>query len=91
MFRVTAYLGLLQYGDPKAGETVLVNGAAGAVGHVVGQIAKLKVCIYHITGVKQYMWSTGSLSIVLTNIKFHNCFYQITKSLITDKEVRMKK
>ena len=44
-FRVTAYLGLLQYGTPKPGETVLVNGAAGAVGHVVGQIAKLKVCI----------------------------------------------
>ena len=44
LFRVSAYLGLLQDGDPKAGETVLVNGAAGAVGHVVGQIAKLKVC-----------------------------------------------
>ena len=52
IFRVTAYLGLLQYGTPKAGETVLVNGAAGAVGHVVGQIAKLKVCIHHNTGGK---------------------------------------
>ena len=49
LFRVSAYLGLLQYGDPKAGETVLVNGAAGAVGHVVGHIAKLKVCLCYNT------------------------------------------
>ena len=47
-FRVTAYLGLLQYGTPKPGETVLVNGAAGAVGHVVGQIAKLKVAFLNL-------------------------------------------
>ena len=39
----TAYIGLLDYGLPKSGETVLVNGAAGAVGSVVGQIAKIKV------------------------------------------------
>ena len=43
VFRVTAYVGLLQHGQLKSGETVLVNGAAGAVGHVVGQIAKIKV------------------------------------------------
>ena len=43
IFRVTAYVGLLQHGQLKSGETVLVNGAAGAVGHVVGQIAKIKV------------------------------------------------
>ena len=40
---MTAYVGLLQHGQLKSGETVLVNGAAGAVGHVVGQIAKIKV------------------------------------------------
>eukprot|EP00118_Oscarella_pearsei_P024636 m.306485 g.306485 ORF g.306485 m.306485 type:complete len:335 (+) comp41290_c0_seq1:110-1114(+) len=41
----TAYFGLLDVGSPvKGGETVLVNGAAGAVGTVVGQIAKLKGC-----------------------------------------------
>jgi NADPH-dependent curcumin reductase CurA len=41
---VTAYFGLLDIGQPKAGETVVVSGAAGAVGGLVGQIAKLKDC-----------------------------------------------
>ena len=41
---LTAYFGLLDIGDPKEGETVLVSGAAGATGSVVGQIAKLKGC-----------------------------------------------
>ncbi|WP_439883200.1 NADP-dependent oxidoreductase [Pontibacter sp. MBLB2868] len=41
---LTAYCGLLYIGDPKPGETVVVSGAAGAVGTVVGQIAKLKGC-----------------------------------------------
>jgi NADPH-dependent curcumin reductase CurA len=41
---VTAYFGLLEVGAPKEGETVVVSGAAGAVGSVVGQIAKLKGC-----------------------------------------------
>jgi hypothetical protein len=41
---VTAYFGLLDIGQPKAGETVVVSGAAGAVGGLVGQIAKLKGC-----------------------------------------------
>lgn len=40
----TAYFGLLDIGQPKEGETVLVSGAAGAVGSVVGQIAKIKGC-----------------------------------------------
>jgi len=39
---LTAYFGLLEVGKPKAGETVVVSGAAGAVGAVVGQIAKIK-------------------------------------------------
>ncbi len=41
---MTAYFGLLDVGQPKAGETVLISGAAGAVGSTVGQIAKLKGC-----------------------------------------------
>ncbi len=41
---LTAYCGLLFIGDPKPGETVVVSGAAGAVGTVVGQIAKIKGC-----------------------------------------------
>jgi hypothetical protein len=41
---MTAYFGLLDIGRPVEGETVVVSGAGGAVGGVVGQIAKLKGC-----------------------------------------------
>ena len=41
---LTAYSGLLKIGQPKAGETIVVSGAAGTVGAIVGQIAKLKGC-----------------------------------------------
>lgn len=41
---LTAYFGLLDVGQPRAGETVLVSGAAGATGSVVAQIARLKGC-----------------------------------------------
>ena len=44
MTGVTAYYGLLEVGQPKQGDTVVVSGAAGATGSVVGQIAKLKGC-----------------------------------------------
>ena len=41
---MTAYYGLLSIGQPKEGETVYVSAAAGAVGQIVGQIAKIKGC-----------------------------------------------
>jgi len=40
----TAYFGLLEVGEPKPGDTVVVSGAAGAVGSAVGQIAKFNGC-----------------------------------------------
>ncbi|MFV3381866.1 NADP-dependent oxidoreductase [Pseudomonas sp. NY15354] len=44
MTGMTAYFALLDVGQPKAGETVVLSGAAGAVGSIAGQIAKLKGC-----------------------------------------------
>ena len=41
---LTAYFGLLEVGQPQAGETVMISAAAGSVGHMVGQIAKIKGC-----------------------------------------------
>jgi NADPH-dependent curcumin reductase CurA len=46
---LTAYFGLLEVGKPKAGNTVMVSAAAGSVGHMVGQMAKIQDC--HVVGV----------------------------------------
>ena len=57
---LTAYFGLLDLGEPKEGETVVVSGAAGATGSVAGQIAKQKGCrvIGIAGGPKKCSWLT---------------------------------
>ena len=60
---MTAYFGLLDVGQPKAGETVVVSGAAGATGSVAGQIANIKGC--HVVGIagspEKCKWVTDDL------------------------------
>ena len=60
---LTAYFGLLDVGKPKAGETVVVSAAAGSVGSIVGQIAKIKGCrVVGIAGGKDKChWLTSEL------------------------------
>ena len=51
---MTAYMGLMRIGQPKDGETVVVSAASGAVGAVVGQIARIKGCrVVGIAGAKE--------------------------------------
>jgi NADPH-dependent curcumin reductase CurA len=60
---LTAYFGLLEIGKPKSGETVVISAAAGSVGSIVGQIAKLKGC--HVVGIAggkdKCQWLTSEL------------------------------
>ncbi|HEU0147395.1 MAG TPA: NADP-dependent oxidoreductase [Bradyrhizobium sp.] len=60
---LTAYFGLLEIGKPKAGDTVVVSAAAGSVGSIVGQIAKIKGCrVIGIAGGKDKChWVTNEL------------------------------
>ena len=60
---LTAYFGLLHVGQPKEGETVVVSAAAGSVGSIVGQIAKIKGCrVVGIAGGKDKCnWLTSEL------------------------------
>ncbi len=60
---MTAYFGLTEIGQPKSGETVVVSGAAGATGSIVGQLAKSKGC--RVVGIAgsgaKCAWLTGEL------------------------------
>ena len=82
----TAYFGLLELCQPKAGETVVVNGAAGAVGSLVGQIAKIKGCKvigYAGTDAKVISYSLWGWSIRILDSKW-NCSVKCSwRSVIT--------
>src|SRR5215471_9550365 len=60
---LTAYFGLLEIGKPREGETVVVSAAAGSVGSIVGQIAKIRGC--HVVGIaggrEKCQWLTSEL------------------------------
>ncbi|HET7886458.1 MAG TPA: NADP-dependent oxidoreductase [Bradyrhizobium sp.] len=60
---LTAYFGLLDVGKPKAGETVVVSAAAGSVGSIVGQIARIKGCrvVGIAGGTDKCHWLTSEL------------------------------
>jgi hypothetical protein len=60
---LTAYFGLLDVGKPKVGETVVVSAAAGSVGSIVGQIAKIKGCrvVGIAGGPEKCHWLTSEL------------------------------
>ena len=60
---LTAYFGLINLGKPKAGETVVVSAAAGSVGSLVGQIAKIKGCrvVGIAGGADKCRWLTSEL------------------------------
>ncbi len=65
---MTAYTGLLNLGEPKPGETVLVSAASGAVGSVVGQIARIKEC--RAVGIAG---GPEKCSFVRDKLGFHDC------------------
>lgn len=74
---LTAYFGLLDIGKPKEGETVVVSGAAGAVGMVVGQIAKIKGC--RVVGIAG---SDAKNSYLKNELKFDEVInYRTTKNI----------
>ena len=65
---MTAYFGLLEVGQPKAGDTVVVSGAAGAVGQTVGQVARLKGC--RVVGIAG---GSAKCDFVVKELKFDAC------------------
>lgn len=65
---MTGYFGLLEVGKPKAGDTVVVSGAAGAVGQTVGQVAKIKGC--RVVGIAG---GTAKCDFVVRDLHFDAC------------------
>ena len=79
---LTAYFGLLDICSPKAGETVVVSGAAGAVGSIAGQIAKLQGC--RVVGT---CGSDGKVEHVVRDLGFDAAFNYKT---VSDYSAKLK-
>ncbi|WP_209123545.1 NADP-dependent oxidoreductase [Alkalihalobacillus sp. BA299] len=83
MTGLTAYFGLLDIGKPRPGETVVVSGAAGAVGMVVGQIAKIKGCrVVGIAGSDEklkYLKEELGFDDVLNYKKVHDIYQELER------------
>jgi NADPH-dependent curcumin reductase CurA len=76
---LTAYVGLLDIGKPKAGETVVVSAASGAVGAIVGQIARLKGCrVVGIAGARE------KCDYVTKELGFNACVSRLADTFLTD-------
>ena len=79
MTGLTAYCGLTEIGVPKAGETIVVSGAAGAVGSVVGQIGKILGCrVVGITGTDE------KVQLLKTKFKFDQAVNYKTEENLKD-------
>jgi NADPH-dependent curcumin reductase CurA len=75
---MTAFVGLMDIGQPKPGETVVVSAASGAVGSVVGQLAKVKGC--RVVGIAG---SADKCSYVVEELGFDACINYKTEDLVT--------
>ena len=74
---ITAYFGLLDIGQPKEGETIVVSGAAGGVGSIVGQIGKIVGCrVVGIAGTKE------KCSWVVDELGFDACIDYRTENVV---------
>src|ERR1019366_1747583 len=77
MTGLTAYFGLTEIGKPKSGETIVVSGAAGAVGMVVGQIGKIFGC--RVVGI---VGSDEKVELLKTKFKFDDAInYKTTPNI----------
>ena len=83
---LTAYYGLLDVGKPKAGETVVVSAAAGSVGSIVGQIARIKGCrVVGIAGGRDKCnWLTSELGFDAAVDYKHGALFKALKAAAPD-------
>ncbi|MCE2542717.1 MAG: NADP-dependent oxidoreductase [Acidobacteria bacterium] len=82
----TAYVGLLDIGQPKPGETVVVSAASGAVGAVVGQIARIKGCrVVGVAGAPEKCdYVTGELGFDACVSRYEEAFPEALEAACSD-------